>query len=315
MRRYLLALGLAVASGWAGAGGLARDWLAPRAAAFARESEGLATAMTAYCSDPTPGGIAIEPLRARWRDTLAAWETYGAVAIGPVLTLRAHRRLDFSPTRPRSILKAIAGHPDSLSDLERIGTPAKGLPALEWLLWEHTLTPATPACRYAALLALELAREADALAAAGYPAGEAELSELLNQWVGGLERLRWNGMEMPLRVARGSGRAQPDYPRGATAATAWAAQWRTLRGLAVGESGEEAYALLHYLRLRGDPLLVARWRQAVAAADAVMRGLEQVDDTRVLAAARQLAELKRLAENEVAPALGISIGFTDSDGD
>jgi predicted lipoprotein len=39
------------------------------------------------------------------------------------------------------------------------------------------------------------------------------------------------------------------------------------------------------------------------------------DTARILAAAKQLAALKRLVENEIAPALGVNIGFSDADGD
>jgi hypothetical protein len=50
--------------------------------------------------------------------------------------------------------------------MERIGAPAKGLPALEWLLWTQPVAPSSPACRYAAEVAADIAREAAALAAA-----------------------------------------------------------------------------------------------------------------------------------------------------
>jgi predicted lipoprotein len=46
-----------------------------------------------------------------------------------------------------------------------------------------------------------------------------------------------------------------------------------------------------------------------------MQGLITNNTPRILAAARQLAALKRLVEAEVAPALGVNIGFSDSDGD
>ncbi len=39
------------------------------------------------------------------------------------------------------------------------------------------------------------------------------------------------------------------------------------------------------------------------------------DGPRVLQAAKELSALKRLAEAEVAPALQVSIGFSDADGD
>ena len=43
--------------------------------------------------------------------------------------------------------------------------------------------------------------------------------------------------------------------------------------------------------------------------------LEPAQRERVLAAAAALGALKRLVEDEVAPALNVSIGFSDADGD
>jgi len=53
----------------------------------------------------------------------------------------------------------------------------------------------------------------------------------------------------------------------------------------------------------------------VRLADVAMNGLDSNDTPSILAAAKQLSALKRLVENEVAPALGVNIGFSDSDGD
>jgi hypothetical protein len=43
------------------------------------------------------------------------------------------------------------------------------------------------------------------------------MSEFVNQWVGGMERLRWAHMEKPLRAAQGS--KAPEYPRNASQST------------------------------------------------------------------------------------------------
>jgi len=46
-----------------------------------------------------------------------------------------------------------------------------------------------------------------------------------------------------------------------------------------------------------------------------MNGLKADNAERVLAAARELAALKRLMEDQVAPVLEVVIGFSDADGD
>ncbi|NWG87770.1 MAG: imelysin family protein [Hydrogenophilaceae bacterium] len=294
-----------------------RDWLGPRAAEFARDSAALVPAVQALCdASADKAEASLQQARRQWLASLSSWERLSGVAIGPVLERRSQRQIDFTPTRPRMIEKAIAAEPKGPADMELIGTPAKGLPALEWLLWVKPVKPASPACRYAVQVAADIRHEAEALAAAKPSAvdPQAMLSELVNQWVGGLERLRWANMEMPVRVAITSGAdSNPDYPRGASGASvaAWAAQWDALRSLAMQGEG----SLQAALRARGQAKAADALAQAVKRAEAGMQGLTAADKVRILAAAKELAALKRLVENEVAPALGVSIGFSDSDGD
>lgn len=129
-----------------------------------------------------------------------AWDRLSAVASGPLLTRRSHRRIDFSPTRPALIERAIGSAPAGPQAMERIGTLAKGLPALEWLLSTQPVAPGYAACCYAAEVALNIERETialqrdfTALAATNWPNAELEtvvagLNEWVNQWVGDLER-------------------------------------------------------------------------------------------------------------------------------
>ena len=297
--------------------GIHHDWYAPRAAAFAVASAALTPAVQALCeATPSQADVSLQQARRHWLDVLAAWERLAGVAIGPVLERRAQRQIDFTPTRPRMIEKAIQAAPTTPADMELIGTPAKGLPALEWLLWVKPVAPGTSACRYAVQVAQEIGHEAEALTAEKPAAVDdsAALSELVNQWVGGLERLRWPGMEMPARVALTGGTpGQPDYPRrdSGAAAIAWAAQWDALRALAT----QGVSALTARLRARGHAALADALSADITAADSLMRDLAAADTGRVLAAARSLAGLKKRVEAEVAPALGVSIGFSDADGD
>lgn len=312
----LLALGPGIAPATELPIDLHRYWHAPRAADFAQAASHLTPALQALCdAPPDQAQPTLAQARRQWLATLAAWGRLSAVAMGPVLERRAQRQIDFTPTRPRLIEKAIRAAPRTPADMELIGTPAKGLPALEWLLWTQPVQPATPACRYAVQVADEVHREARALASAGPSATDAQttLTELVNQWVGGLERLRWAGMEMPLRVTlTGGGRDAPDYPRRASGASGmdWAAQWEGLKALATGP-----VSLASVLTQQGQAPVAAALARMVDRADAAMTGLDTSDSERILVAARALADLKRLMEDHVAPALGVSIGFSDADGD
>ncbi len=332
MRPWLVVLGLwlpslALATGPEPASALAvqqlyQIWAVPQANLLMQQSTQLQAALQDLCTTPDASAARLQAARQRWSGTLAAWEGLAAVAIGPVLSRRSQRQIDFNPTRPRLIVQAIQKAPADLAALEWIGTPAKGLPALEWLLWVEPVQAQTPACRYAGLLAAEIRVEADALhtalqtlaATPPDPVGTATaLSEWVNQWVGGLERLRWQQLEMPVRVARTAVPATaPEWPRAASQVTvrAWLAQWDSLRTLATGPVG-----LGPLLDKLGHAAQATALNKAVAGADTRMQALRTTDADQVLAAAAALAMLKHCVENEVAPALGVNIGFSDADGD
>jgi predicted lipoprotein len=276
---------------------------------------------------------ALAEARARWKDAVAAWEALSTVPFGPLVERRSARQIDFTPTRPELIRRASARAPAGAADMARIGTPAKGLPALEWLLWTEPLPAGGPACAYAREVAADVAREAVALQAAFASAldqpmdedgADAAFAEFVNQWLAGLLRLRWQQMERPVRERGSGGRAAPQLPRRYSAGTAasWAAQWQALRALALAAPGaappppgEGVVPLDTYLRGRGHAALADRWRQRIDASDRTMHALVPGPRHRMLSAARDLAQTQRLAESELAPALRVSLGFSDSDGD
>jgi len=316
----LAAAGAARADPAAVLGQVHRDWMVPRAAALVADGARLAEALQAYCAAPPAQAAAgLESAREAWRRALASWERLSAVTIGPLLENRSRRMLDFTPTRPRLIEAAIKSAPSSAADMELVGAPAKGLPALEWLLWTRPIQSQTPACAYAVQVAAEIGREA-ARAEQGYrqaatrvwdaAAADDAFGEVVNQWVGGLERLRWTGMDMPLNAAAMYGpKAVPVFPRAASGAAAagWAAQWEALRAIAAPVES--------LLRERGRSPLADSLRSALRSVDDSMAGLTGADAGKVKAAVGELTKLKHVMEAEVAAALGVSIGFSDADGD
>ena len=324
--------------------GIYGHWALPRAQDFDRSARALVPAVVALCQAPAADGkAALESARTAWQATARAWEQLSAVSVGPVIARRSQRAIDFTPTRPALIDKAIAAQPQGAKAFERIGTPAKGLPALEWLLWTRPAQPSSPACSYAHEVAQDVARESAALDKAFADASGTDwgaedeqeqstqaISEFVNQWVGGIERLRWAQMDKPLRAAgSGTGARTPDYPRTASGATlpAWAATWAGLRSLTVLPTGtaaapvpgEALVPLETYLRGKGlnplaDKLLRATERVDASMAQVQKAGLKN-GKAAIQQTARDLAALKFLAESEVAPALQVSIGFSDADGD
>jgi predicted lipoprotein len=296
--------------------GLYRGALQPRAAAFAEAAAALERALRAHCGGPGD----LLGARRQYAAAVEHWEALSAIVVGPLLQRRSARRIDFRPTRPASIEKAIAQAPDGDAAMQRIGAPAKGLPALEWLLWSKTpLAPRAPACDYAVQAAADVAREAVALrqAFAEPPADDAAaFAEALNQWIGGATALGWQRIDKPLRAGEPFAYA----PSGLTA-RAWSARWQALRDLAATSAapprpdGSAPVTLEQYLRGRGLNPLADRLAAAAARADTALRRAASAKRDTLRAASAALAALRKLVEDEVAPALQVSIGFSDADGD
>ncbi|WP_159913429.1 imelysin family protein [Pantoea sp. 18069] len=309
--------------------GLASQWYDRNASAFEQSAQAMAGSWQQYCA----GQGAIAEVRARWRAAATDWERLSAVALGPLVERRSMRLIDFQPLRPAAVRKAITTAPADLLGMERVGAPAKGFPALEWLLWTEAAAPNTPACRYAVLAAREVHSEAQALqqafsTLAGTPWDEDEseaaaslMAEFINQWIGGLERLRWQQMEKPVR-SQGKAPA-PDFARSAsqTSLQSWRAQWSALRTLAVHSAaatpvpGKDIVPIELYLRGRGLNDLAQQWVNAVQAADQAMAQLNSTDGDAVLQAVRALSGVKQQMQDKIAPALQVHIGFSDADGD
>jgi predicted lipoprotein len=326
--------------------GLYTYHLPPRARAFEVSAQALVQATQAHCQ----GRTGKDELQAQWQQTLLRWQALATPAVGPLVQRRSQRQIDFWPVRPNLIDKALKSAPRSLGDMARVGTPAKGFAGLEYLLAE---SPANglqgeankSRCVYAVLVAQGIAVEAsamradfDALAQRDWQVEEeaadaearlaqtrAAFAEWVNQWLGGLERLRWLQMEQPLVKAQTAGKP-PVFPRQdwADNLADWRAQWQSLRAQALladpqaappvpGQALVPIEALLYG---KGQVQLAARWRQAITAADAALGKLgASYNGAELEGATRQLKELTVLYQQQVAAALDVPLGFSDADGD
>ncbi|MBA4194807.1 MAG: peptidase M75 [Comamonadaceae bacterium] len=312
--------------------GLYGQHLPPLAKAFDIEAQALLVAARQHCD----GLITLPPLKHAWRNALLAWVTLSTPALGPVIERRSQRQIDFWPPRPALLEKALKSAPMSLADMERVGAPAKGFPTLERLL----VGPPNPAhCPYLVLIAEATAAEAtalrvgfDALGARDWSTDEAAarsaFAEWINQWLGGLERLRWMHIEQPVQKARTAGKGhRPEFARLATAhnQAEWRAQWQALRAQARLTPGQTAQALqpgeglipIEALLLgKGHLALAQRWAAALDAADAAMKRLPaRALDKDLMALSRTLKDVTTLYQAEVAAALDVPLGFSDADGD
>jgi uncharacterized protein len=322
--------------------GLYLHQLPPLARRFVEEAERLERASAQHCE----GKTSLSELQGQWLRTLVSWQTLATPAVGPVVTRRSQRQIDFWPARDKLIQRALDKAPKDLDDMERVGTPAKGFPAFEVLLHAAKAEKGLAAntCRYAVLVAQGIGAEArtvatelDALARRDWSespeAAGIAFGEWVNQWLGGLERLRWAHMEKPLQAHRTSGDAnngalQPiEFPRlGREANLAdWRAQWQSLKAQARLRPAQYAQppvpgqALVPIEALligKGHLALAQRWARSLDVVDAGMAALSPSSGEReLLALTSQMKAVTVLYQNEVAAALDVPLGFSDADGD
>ncbi len=312
--------------------------LPPLARAFHAQADRLAEVAARHCK----GQASLTELRAQWQAALLAWETLSTPSVGPLVTRRSQRQIDFWPARPDLLRRSMARAPATLADMERVGTPAKGFPALELLMdqWAKQALNAA-ACRYAELIAQGIAVEARELDAefaqwaakdwSEEPEATTEaLAEWVNQWLAGLERLRWAHIEKPVTTHQTTGNAAKGLPLPfarldrETSLRDWRAQWQSLlaqgRRLPPGApppaAGQALVPMEALLMGRGHLALAQRWAQALDGVTAAMEALTpQSGERDLLAATKAMKAATVLFQNEVAGALDVPLGFSDADGD
>jgi uncharacterized protein len=312
--------------------------LPPLAQAFEASSAQLVKRTEAHCQKQA----SLADLRMQWQQTLVSWQALASPELGPLVARRSQREIDFWPTRERLLNQALAKAPQTLADMERVGTPAKGFPAFEHLLASAKGTSlAPPTCHYAGLVAQGIAAEARALNAEFAPlagkdwsespeeAGPA-FAEWVNQWLGGLERLRWAHIEKPLQTHRttAAGAEEPvAFPRltPETNLADWRAQWRSLLAMARMDPGQYAappapgealVPIEALLRGKGLASLAQRWAHALDRTSADLAALgPRSTDAELLTMAQRMKAVTVLYQNEVAAALDVPLGFSSADGD
>lgn len=271
--------------------------------------------------------------RQAWTATALAWAALSAVATGPLVTRRSARRVDFMPVRTALVLRAIEGAPVGEEAMDRVGSAAKGLGALEWLLWVPTAPRHEAARAYATEVARDIRREADAVAQAFVAMAEREMddeavvaafAEILNQWIGGLEQLRLQRLVRPVEEARTRGARAPLPLRPWTGIDVQerTARWQALQAAAIFAGGTAPprdqglpVPIETYLRSRGLNPLADRLRALTTSAERALVAAADNKPASMLRAAQRLGQAKHLAEADVAPALEVRVGFSDADGD
>jgi predicted lipoprotein len=307
--------------------GLLEQHLLPSSTALLQAAQALARSL----AQP---GVPWAEHRALWVKTMLAWEYLAAVAVGPLLERRSARAIDFWPTRPAQVqrlLQSGLGNITTVAQLDTVGASARGLPALEWLLWKTD--GSGHALHYASLLAQQVEAESTAMLA-GYKtlaSTEREDSdawtvygEWFGQAVGGLDQLRIKKL-----VADTRGKDSAPWVRGVSGQTAacWQAQASGLQAFLVGSPATQAAteAATPGFPVAGslNSLLLGRGHmtasQTLLTRTATMLRAVQAARPANAASLRNaqtaLAQLSAQANGLAGEVLEITMGFTDADGD
>jgi len=153
-------------------------------------------------------------------------------------------------------------------------------------------------------------------------------AEWINQWLGGLERLRWIEIEKPVQRARTAGQGRP--PAFARRSmndnlAAWRTQWQALRAqarLSTGQQntppqpGRDLVPIEALLMGKGQIALAQRWAQAIGSVDHALAALPaQPDEDDLMSLSTTMKQLTALYQHDIASALDVPLGFSDADGD
>jgi predicted lipoprotein len=295
---------------------------------FRADAADLATAIDALCVQP--GAAELDATRQQWMATRAAWRQTIAFGVGPAMTLRTPSAVDFATSEAKVDEVLHGSEPVTAETVADLGANARGLGAIEQLLFgPGSEAMAGPdggrRCSYAAEASGLVARAATDVAAAwadGAPDRADFLAdetmardELYNQLIATLQSVA----DKRLEVAVGYDDVTPN-PEAVDAGA-------TRRGL--DDMVDELDGALDAY----DAVLAADLEERSAdtaerARGGLIEGRDALADLpRPLAAAVEsalpaargaldaLQETKRTLATEVASLLGLTLTFSESDGD
>jgi predicted lipoprotein len=164
---------------------------------LAVESATVKTTMAAFCDKPTEANLMAA--QTAWAAARVPWKHSEMVRFGPVEDLRLGTAIDFWPARPDTIESAITSAPDPITaeHIASLGTSSKGMPALEYLIFDPNGgnsailaslggvdAAALRRCAYARAVAETFANDATALEAAWSPTGGGFVNQVANAGTG-----------------------------------------------------------------------------------------------------------------------------------
>jgi uncharacterized protein len=321
-------------------GALVREVVVPETRAVAVASARLDAAGGVLAA--TPSETTLASARDAWRGALTAWKQAQCFRNGPLVETNALVRCTFWPARPAAIEAALAAT-TAIDDafVSNLGVDARGLYALEYLLYPSELDAVSAAARFAgdagarrrsltAALGRGVAKYADTVATAlgdgrvfGARFGQdaqLNLSTLVNQLSATIENLSTHRLE-PLLALAPDRAPKPSDVEGfysgishEIARAVLAGSEELYRGGASGGLGVLVRATAPAIADRVEQRYADALR-AVTLLKAPLEYLRQTDRAALVTAAAAVKALELAIKVDVASALGVTITFQAGDGD
>jgi predicted lipoprotein len=311
----------------------------------------LREAAEALCE--APDAARLTAARDAWWLLREPWKRLLALPLGPIVDEGFDSAIDFWPVRPTSVEGGVEAGISSQAELDLLGVASKGLPALEYLLWDPVggdaailagLTAADTGaarCTYLVVLAADLelrfeeletattefaAQLADAGSSERYPTLALAIDELLNAAISGLHAVADLELGKPLGLTTGS-EPQPDLLESRLSDRSRTDLLDALEGFRrfylgtpepPGPEGAGFTILISQSQEAIDAAVRDQLERTLAEAEALpepLRTVLDVDPDAATAAWTAVVELRRLLIADVAGLLGVTVSLTDNDGD
>lgn len=310
---------------------LADQVILPAEQAFADQAAATTLAVQAVCDNKDPAAA-----RTAWRALRTTWNLTNSFNFGPALDQNQPSSLDFWPVRVDTIEAAITAAPASIDAayIDSLGTSAKGMPALEYLLFTAPEAEPGPRCAFMVELAADIEQRsaeiadawqtthAEALRSAGhgssvYPSEKAGLDAVVNATIEGLYRIVKTKLDRPLGNITGSdpdGGLVESYYSG-TGLDDIAADLDSFERVYVGD-GLATLVLAQNPDL--DPRILAQLaaaRTALAAVPGPLPESVELHRDAVQTLRDEVDALRRLIKLDLASLLGVTLSLSDNDGD
>lgn len=319
----------------------------PGYVATADASSELRQALESLCIQPSDDTLT--NAQQAWRDARAPWKRTEATWFGPVMDRRSVGLVDWPEIEPDRIEAMLADNPvaSEADARDRLASTQRGFGAVEYLLFDPDALDllsdrSSGRCDFLVALGQVIASEADAILTAwtqetdGFPAygdyltGRSTVSLLTSEATAEFVRtqvfLIRTLVDLRLAAALGLREGGADLSaipggEGRSALHDLRNQVVGMRDIYVGPGGPDGLGisdLVRGLSSETDERMREHFAGALDSIDAVALPLrtavvEQPD--RVQLVHEELTELRRTLNTEVVSLLGVSVGFSDTDGD